>query len=380
VLYLRLREAVMEGTTRVVEITPAATSMTPLASATHTYRPGEAAAAAAAVAEQITEPGAVVILGRPSVAEASNFVADAARVVHERLPGVRFLSGLRRANVHGALAAGLAPQGDGMDTGAMLRAAANGRLDVLILLGSDPAVDVPDSSLAQRGLAGAGFTIAVQSSPNASTARADIVLPAAAFAERPGTTTNLEGRVTRLGQKVTAPGVAWPDWMIASELAVALGGDLGFETLEDIDAAMGLDVSAIAGDGQVVEPWVKPAASADAGAEIQLPGLDAYSLRLVAGRMLYDNGGAVSASPSLANLAQPLVLRANPRDLDRLGVTTGSQVRVSGAHANFVVSVVVDAGVPAGSAWMPVNVAVDDARSLIDASGPVTDIRIENVS
>ncbi|MEY2425629.1 MAG: NADH-quinone oxidoreductase subunit, partial [Actinomycetota bacterium] len=88
---------------------------------------------------------------------------------------------------------------------------------------------------------------------------------------------------------------------------------------------------------------------------------------------------AVAASPSLANLVKPVVMRANPRDLDRLGVSTGSQVRVSGSRATFNVTVQTDPGVPAGSAWLPLNVAVDDARALIDSSGPVTDIRIENI-
>jgi anaerobic selenocysteine-containing dehydrogenase len=54
------------------------------------------------------------------------------------------------------------------------------------------------------------------------------------YAERRGTFTNLEGRVSHLGSVVTAPGVAWPDWMIASELAVRLGGDLGFASVEEI--------------------------------------------------------------------------------------------------------------------------------------------------
>ena len=60
-------------------------------------------------------------------------------------------------------------------------------------------------------------------SPTTSARQADVVLPAAGFAERPGTTTNIEGRVTRLGQKVTPPGSAWPDWMIAVELAAPAG-------------------------------------------------------------------------------------------------------------------------------------------------------------
>jgi NADH-quinone oxidoreductase subunit G len=376
VLFLRLREALTSGATKLIEITPAATSLTKFATASHQYRPGEAAAAAAAVAEQVTESGAVVILGRPSTAEAANFVTAAATLL-AKLPGVKFLSALRRANVHGALANGLTPAADGLDTGGMLRAAASGKLATLVLLGADPATDVPDASLAQRGLAGAGFTIAIDSHVSPSASRVDVLLPAAAFAERGGTTTNIEGRVTHLSQKVTPPGVAWADWMIAAELAAALGGDLGFETLEDVAKAAGTDGDAVAGDGAVL-PTQATGAMPETP-EIPIPALDAYSLRLVAGRMLYDNGTAVAASPSLANLVKPLVLRVNQRDLDRLGVSTGANVRVSGSRASFIVSVEADGGVPAGSAWLPVNVAADDARSLIDSSLPVTDIRIENV-
>ncbi len=272
VLFLRLRDAITNGETKLVELTPASTSLTPFATASLMYRPGEVALLAAALVDDapatdvgpvpaaaieaaraaLRTPGAVVLLGRPSVAEAPNFVADAALVLATRLSGVRFLSTLRRANVHGALAAGLTPTEDGMDTGAMLRAAANGRVAALVLLGSDPAVDVPDAALAQRGLAGASFTIAVETSPSSSSARADVVLPAAAFAERSGTTTNIEGRVTRVSQKVTPPGVAWQDWMIAAELAGALGGDLGYETVEDIAAECGFTAERVGGDGTVI--------------------------------------------------------------------------------------------------------------------------------
>ena len=398
VLYLRLRGAIIDGNTKVVELTPASTSMTPLAAASLKYRPGEAALVAAALVDDapatdvgtvsaaditaaraaLQTPGAVVILGRPSTAEAANFITQAALVLNSKLPGVKFLPALRRGNVHGATAHGLAPTGDGMDTGAMLRTAANGRLAALVLLGADPAGDVPDARLAQRGLAGAGFTIAVATQKSSATARADVVLPAAGFGERPGTTTNIEGRGTRVAQRVTPPGVAWADWMIATEIAFALGSDLGFETIEDVAAACGTNDDTVAGDGAVL-PVSVDAASLPSAGDIPVPALDAYSLRLVAGRMLYDHGAAVSASPSLANLVKPVAMRVNQRDLDRLGVSTGSQVRVSGAHASFVVPVQADAGVPVGSAWLPVNVAADDARSLIDSSGPVTDIRIENI-
>jgi anaerobic selenocysteine-containing dehydrogenase len=61
-----------------------------------------------------------------------------------------------------------------------------------------------------------------------------VVLPAAEAHERPGTTTNIEGRISRLGQKLVSPGQSWPDWMIASELAVHLGGDLGLDSVGDV--------------------------------------------------------------------------------------------------------------------------------------------------
>ena len=46
--------------------------------------------------------------------------------------------------------------------------------------------------------------------PTASTAHADVVLPAAIYTERRGSFTNIEGRITWLGQKVTAPGTPGP--------------------------------------------------------------------------------------------------------------------------------------------------------------------------
>ena len=108
---------------------------------------------------------------------------------------------------------------------------------MLVLLGSDPLSDVPDADLAERGLAGAGTVIAVEMLPNASTlAHADLVLPAAAPTEVDGTFTNLEGRVSVAEQKVTPPGTARADWMIAAELALRLGADLGVESPESIRA------------------------------------------------------------------------------------------------------------------------------------------------
>ena len=288
VLYLRLRHAVRENGLQLIELTPAPTGLGPYAAETAVYRPGEVASVAAAVtsASPVTgdvagvaretieavrahieragrnaTPGAppvVVILGRPSLAESEDQVAAAARILAS-IPGVAFLSALRRGNVHGALDFGLAPgvlpgrvgmedgrawfeyhwgaplpASRGTGTAGMLADASRGRLGALVLVGADPIADFPDAGVALRGLLGAGFVVAIDTHLTESVRKADVVLPAAAWSERRGTFTNIEGRITWLGQLVTERGVAWPDWMIASELSARLGVNLAFTRLEDI--------------------------------------------------------------------------------------------------------------------------------------------------
>ena len=94
----------------------------------------------------------------------------------------------------------------------ILSAAAEGRVDLLVLLGADPIADCPDTDLARRAIAGARRIIAVDTFLTESSGAADVVLAAAAYGEKSGTTTNLEGRVTEVGKKIigrrdVAPGL-----------------------------------------------------------------------------------------------------------------------------------------------------------------------------
>jgi NADH-quinone oxidoreductase subunit G len=286
VLFLRLREAAAGSGLRLIECASAPTGLRSVSAAWIPYRPGEAVQMARAltstgggdalagvsaarlstargvVSEALAGSpdggGIVVVLGRPSIAESADQIAAAAAVMAEAWPKARFLTALRRGNVHGAIDLGLAPgllpgrvgldEGRswftehwgsvpatrGLDTAGMLEAAAAGELEMLILLGADPLADFPDRDLATRALERITFLVAVDTVASASSQLADVVLPAAGYAERGGTTTNLEGRVTRLAPKVAPPGVSRADWVIAVELAERLGGDLGIEHLEGI--------------------------------------------------------------------------------------------------------------------------------------------------
>ena len=292
VLYLRLRDAIVEKGVPLLEISPVPTGLTSRASHSLRYRPGElaplvqalcgaapieeavggvpaadaerarlaiseAGGAAKAAPRPGERPALGVVVGRPSLAESSDGPGEAALLL-ATIPGAIFLPALRRSNVHGAIDMGLAPgllpgrigleEGrswyeehwasklprKGLGTIEMLAAAAAGRLDVLFLVGADPVADCPDAGLARRALSAARFVVGIDAFSTQSLDYADVVLPASVYTERRGSFTNVEGRVTWLGQKVTAPGTARPDWMIVQELASRLGAVAKARSPEDI--------------------------------------------------------------------------------------------------------------------------------------------------
>jgi len=444
VLFLRLRQAAVDNGVRLVELTSHAGGLTPHAAAGLLHQPGCGTAVMAALmaeseptetvagvaAETLKrarallapERSVVVVLGRPSLAESADHTVQAALALHEARPSATFLTALRRGNVHGALELGLAPgvlpgatsleDGSarfaeawgsvparrGLDATGTLLAASEGRLHGLVLVGADPLSDHPDRWLARRGLSGAGFVVAVDAFRTPSTEQADVVLPAAMWGERAGTTTNLEGRVTRLGQKVVPPGVAWADWMVASELAVALGADLGLESLESIaeeierlaPSRAGLTPVAIEAranrDGLVVPIGPAAAPFEPAAARLRPPPArapapvkpDAYKLRLVSSRTLYDGGTMVQESDALAKLAPAPTLHVHPSDLNRFSLADGGLVRVTSSRITTTLTVSADAGLPRGSCWLAFNLAPPGAADLIDGAESVTDLVVES--
>jgi len=315
VLYLRLRHAVREDGARLVAITPTGTVLDELATAAFHPEPALLPALVSALLEDGPAPDGVdpealaaardllggddlaVALGRASVAESAGYTVDAAAVVARARPEAPVLPLLRRANVHGALDMGLAPgllpgrttlaagaermgvvwdtvpTERGLDATGILTAAAEGRIDVLVLLGADPLADHPDRELAARALAGARTVIASDLFLTESSTRADVVFPAAGPDEVDGTHTNVEGRISLLAQAVTGPGTARPDWMVAAELAFRLGADLGLESVADIWAeieavapshrGITAQLLAEAGDGVVAPLGAAPAATTE---------------------------------------------------------------------------------------------------------------------
>jgi len=106
---------------------------------------------------------------------------------------------------------------------------------------------------------------------------ADVILPAAAFSEKDGTYVNTEGRVQFAERAVFAPGEAREDWTILRALADALGVNVGFDSFEQLRAAMIAQVPALGQEG-LADYGALPAApaSADCSGTIGYPIKDPY--------------------------------------------------------------------------------------------------------
>ena len=368
------------------------------------------------------DDGVTAVLGRASLAEGAE-VVEAAAMELSALSLVRFLPALRRGNVIGALETGLAPEllpgrvrldgvedggslveawprlpaAAGLDAAGVLRAAARGDIDVLVLVGADPLNDFVDRDLAYRGLRGAGLVVAVDLFMNdSSTLAADIVLPAAGPTECDGTFTNLEGRVSPMSRKVTPPGTARPDWMIAADLAERLepGSAEGLDSPESIreELARVSEVHASLTEealnqnpleGVLLE---RPGATGEAGGWLatgpagredlpEAPPEGAFLL--VAARTMYDDGTMLRHCPSSQSLAPAASARINPADLDSSGLDEGAAVRVVSDFGHIEATLTADGRVPAGSLRVNWLAPGAPANALIAAGTDVTVVEVE---
>ncbi|MEQ1543335.1 MAG: NADH-quinone oxidoreductase subunit NuoG, partial [Novosphingobium sp.] len=101
---------------------------------------------------------------------------------------------------------------------------------------------------------------------------ADVILPAAAFSEKPGTYVNTEGRVQWADKAVFAPGDAREDWTILRAMADALGVSVGFDSFDQLRGAMAKAVPALGREGLAdygALPVVRSGAKAGAKGKIE---------------------------------------------------------------------------------------------------------------
>ncbi len=106
----------------------------------------------------------------------------------------------------------------------MFEALEDGRLKAIWIICTNPLISLPNVRQAEAALAKAKYVVVQEVSTKPETlAYADVVLPAAAWAEKEGTMTNSERRISYLPRVVAAPGEALPDAEIICRFARAMG-------------------------------------------------------------------------------------------------------------------------------------------------------------
>lgn len=116
----------------------------------------------------------------------------------------------------------------------MMAAAHKGDLKAMYIMGENPILSDPDSTHVEQALSNLDFLV-VQDIFLTETARlADVVLPAASFAEKTGTYTNTERRVQAGYKAIEPPGQARPDWEIICGVAHHAGYEMKYPSPEDI--------------------------------------------------------------------------------------------------------------------------------------------------
>ncbi len=129
----------------------------------------------------------------------------------------------------GGLDLGFVPGPGGRDVAGILDGASKGEISFVYLLGAD------EIDMAKLGSA---FVVYQGTHGDAGAHRADVILPGAAYTEKPATWVNTEGRVQLGRRAVFPPGQAREDWAILRALSAVIGKTLPYDNLEALRAAM----------------------------------------------------------------------------------------------------------------------------------------------
>jgi len=294
------------------------------------------------------------------------------------------------------------PSKPGLTVVEIMNAAADGSVKGLYIMGENPMVSDPNINHVREALENLEF-LCVQDIFLTETARmADVVLPAASFAEKDGSFTNTERRVQRVRKALSPPGEARQDWQILCELACRLGFPMRCDDPSDIADEIASVTPIYAGinyeriDGKGLQ-WPCPDENHPGTVFLhegrfsrglgkfhptpfrsarELPD-DEYPYRLTTGRLLYHfhTGSLSRRTPGLEQIAPPAPFEINPEDAAREGIEDGDVVELA-TRRGFVRSrAVLTERSPVGTIFMAFHYSEAPANMLTnDALDPIAKI------
>jgi formate dehydrogenase alpha subunit len=286
---------------------------------------------------------------------------------------------------------GVRPPGEtGRVVTEMVEDCLTGATRAMYVVGENPLLSEPDLHHAEKAIEQLDFLVVQDLFLHETAERAHVFLPAAAFAEKEGTFTNSERRVQRVRAALAPPGEARPDWWITAELAKRVARRLGLDVGRQFDYAgpaaifdemarltpflAGLSHARLDREGGLQWPCPTPehpgtrflyAESFPRGRArfiparqiveaAELPDRD-YPFVLNTGRLLYHwHGGTLTRRvEGLLALAPHLPVAIHPADARRLGVDTGTRVRVESRRGELTGYAEVTEAVRPGAIFVP---------------------------
>ena len=283
------------------------------------------------------------------------------------------------------------PSSPGLMSTHAIEAAAAGKVRGMLILGENPMISDANQALVQKALENLEFLAVIDIFPTETAQLADLVLPAACYAERDGTFTSTERRVQRGRKAIDPPEEAWADWQILSELLQRCGlkgdyvdpSEIMSEIAELTPIYGGISYSRLDGHGL---QW--PCTNTEhPGTPIlhreectrgkgrfspveyrppaELPDAE-YPLLLNTGRTYFHwhTGSMTRRSHLLDREERHAFVQVNPEDATKQKITERQQLRISSRRGSITAAAQLTDRVPPGQVFIPFHFAEGAANVL----------------
>ncbi len=287
----------------------------------------------------------------------------------------------------------------GLTATEMVDAAVTGGVRAMFVMGENPMMSEPNQNHARHALEKLELLVCQDIFVNETGQMADVVLPAASFAEKDGTFTNSDRRVQRCRAAVPPVGEARPDWDILCDLGRRIEKRLGrtlehgfefshpseiWEEMRAVTPAFrGITYERIEREGGVHWPCPDPEHpgtpylfaegfprgrgkfwEVNFATISELPD-EEYPFNMTTGRVLYHwHGSTLSGHSALEHAFPEAVCEIHPEDAEQLGVETGDWVQVSSRRGAIKMRALVTGRSPRGTVFVPFHFAEAAANLL----------------
>jgi len=284
------------------------------------------------------------------------------------------------------------PERPGLSLVRMMAAAGEGSLKALYVMGENPMVTDPDTNHVRIALNRLDLLIVQDIFLTETAQMADVVLPAACWGEKEGTTTNTCRAVQRVRKALEPPGEARPDGEILIDLANRLGAGWTFRSASEVfDAAAAINPAygGLSHARLEAGPLQWPCPTADhpgtrilhvgrfprpsgraafAPAEWRAPHEwpdRAYPFLATTGRNLYlYHSGSMTRRSASGRFVESAYLEIHPADAEGLGVAEGDRVRAVSRRGAAEGTARLTDRVPPGMVFLPFHFGESPANAL----------------